>query len=96
MSQVYYYQIPSDRKTHNAPIIHVNDHKKAGEDGNPNEDSMRIYWDLKEYKDEDGKTNYKAGAVYDYTVAGTTADGAQIQIASGIYTTCLLYTSRCV
>ncbi|MCQ4691520.1 hypothetical protein NE575_20145, partial [Clostridium sp. SL.3.18] len=37
--------------------------------------------------DEDGKTNYKAGAVYDYTVAGTTADGAQIQIASGIYTT---------
>lgn len=45
------------------------------------------YWDLKEYKDEDEKTNYKAGAVYDYTVAGTTADGAQIQIASGIYTT---------
>lgn len=87
MSQVYYYQIPSDRKTHNAPVIHVNDHKKAGEDGNPNEDSMVIYWDLKEYKDEDGKTNYKAGAVYDYTVAGTTADGAQIQIASGIYTT---------
>lgn len=25
--------------------------------------------------------------VYDYTVAGTTADGAQIQVASGIYTT---------
>ena len=33
------------------------------------------------------RPNYKAGAVYDYTVAGTTADGAQIQIASGIYTT---------
>ena len=90
-----------------APQIHINDHAGNGTDGDPNEDLLKITWDLEKqgYENEDGSYNYQKGAVYDYLLTGYTADGTAVQAGSGTYVTgtdgdnelsydCLLYTSR--
>ena len=89
-TQIFYYWLKNylDTKTYQPePVILVNE--EDGKDGNPDEDTMVITWDLDKagYENEKGESNYTRGAVYDYVVTGYTADDTAVQIEAGVYTT---------
>ena len=88
-TQVIYYRLAEEKKLVKAPQIHINDHAGNGIDGDPNEDLLKITWDLEKqgYENEDGSYNYQKGAVYDYLLTGYTADGTAVQAGSGTYVT---------
>lgn len=88
-TQVIYYRLAEEKKLVKAPQIHINDHAGNGTDGDPNEDLLKITWDLEKqgYENEDGSYNYQKGAVYDYLLTGYTADGTAVQAGSGTYVT---------
>ena len=70
-------------------MIRVNDAGRDGTDGDPNEDTMVITWDLNHegYAGEDNRIHYKEGAVYDYVITGFTPDGTAVQIDAGSHIT---------
>lgn len=85
-TQVFSYKLSDPRTTVPHPIIHVIE--ENGADGDPNEDTMVITWDLKKtgYQNS-GTYNYKKGAVYDYVITGYTSDEKAVQIMNGTYVT---------
>ena len=88
-TQVFYYRLTEERTLAEKPVIRVNDAGRDGTDGDPNEDTMVITWDLNHegYAGEDNRIHYKEGAVYDYVITGFTPDGTSVQIDAGSYTT---------
>lgn len=72
-NQVFYHSLTEARKMAETPKISTN----ASTDGYVNEDRLDITWD---------KDNFKNGAVYDYVITGSQADGSSAQIAAGVFT----------
>ncbi len=85
--QVFYSKLDATRSTVSMPVIHVNDMARDGSDGDPNSETMEITWDLENYRNDEGKSNYTVGAVYDYIITGTTLDNKTVQIRAGVFTT---------
>ncbi len=88
-TQVFYYRLNEEKKKASVPVIRINDHGQNGTDGDPNEDSLVITWDLNKdgYENTSGGRNYENGAVYDYVIVGYTADGTAVQLDKGVYVT---------